>query len=107
MSERGGGEGNLEWAAVMEECKRELSYVCQKMAQAVGWQFGRPYRPHAPKRCEQRQKTMRTRDGHEIPKCSPCPSVFFLYHRVRPSISVFFKGGESVCPLYGPLKFLK
>ena len=32
---------------------------------------------------------------------------FFLYHRVRPSISVFFLGGEYVCPSYGPLKFLK
>ena len=46
-------------------------------------------------------------DGHGIPKCSPCPSVFFLYHRVRPSVSVFFLGGEYVCPSYGPLKFLK
>ena len=34
MSERDGGEGNLEWASVMEECKKELSCVCQKMAQA-------------------------------------------------------------------------
>ena len=60
MSERDGGEGNLEWAGVMEECKRELSCVCIKMAQAVGWQPGRPCRPHAPKPGEQRQKAMRT-----------------------------------------------
>ena len=37
MSEKDGGEGDLEWADVMEECKRELSCVCQKMAQAIGW----------------------------------------------------------------------
>ena len=48
MSERNTGEGDLEWASVMEEGKRELSCVCQKMAQAVGWRFGRPCRPHAP-----------------------------------------------------------
>ena len=35
----------------------------------------------------------------------PC---VFLYHWVRPSVSVFFGGGgEYVCPSYGPLKFLK
>ena len=28
MSERDGGEGDLEWGGVMEECKRELSCVC-------------------------------------------------------------------------------
>ena len=55
ISERDGGEGNLEWASTMEECRRELSCVCQKMAQVVGWQFGRPCRPHAPKPGEQRQ----------------------------------------------------
>ena len=48
MSERDASKGELEWAGVMEECKRELSYECQKMAQAVGWQPGRPCRPHAP-----------------------------------------------------------
>ena len=37
----------------------------------------------------------RTRDGHGIPKCSLCPSVFFLYPRVRLSISVFFGGVAS------------
>ena len=31
VSERDGGEGNLEWGGVMEECKRELSCVCIKM----------------------------------------------------------------------------
>ena len=36
MSERDVGEGDLEWAGIMEECKRELSCVCQKMAQAAG-----------------------------------------------------------------------
>ena len=36
MSERNMGEGNLEWAGVMKECRRELSCMCQKMAQAVG-----------------------------------------------------------------------
>ena len=45
---------------MMEECKRDLSCVCQKMAQAVGWQPGRPCRLHAPKPGEQRQKAMRT-----------------------------------------------
>ena len=60
MSERDRGEGDLEWGRVMEECKRELSCVCIKMAKAVGWQPGRPCRPHAPKPGEQRQKTMRT-----------------------------------------------
>ena len=58
MSERDGGD--LEWYGVMEECKRELSCVCIKMAQAVGWQPGRPCRPHAPKPGEHRQKAMRT-----------------------------------------------
>ena len=60
MSERDGGEGDSEWCGVMEECKRELSCVCIKMAQAVGWQPGRPCRLHAPKPSEQRQKAMRT-----------------------------------------------
>ena len=60
MSERDGNEGDLEWGGVMEECKRELSCVCIKMAQAIGWQPGRPCRPHAPKPGEQRQKAMRT-----------------------------------------------
>ena len=59
MSERDGGKGDLECCSVMEECKRELSCVCIKMAEAVGWQPGRPYRPHAPKPGEQRQKAMR------------------------------------------------
>ena len=60
MSERDAGEGDLEWDGEMEECKRELSCVCQKMAQAVGWQPRRPCRPHAPKPSEQRQKVIRT-----------------------------------------------
>ena len=60
MSERDGCEGDLEWGGVMEECKRELSCVCTKMVEAVGWQPGRPYRPHAPTPGEQRQKAMRT-----------------------------------------------
>ena len=60
MSERDGGKGNLEWGGVMEECKRELSCVCIKMVEAIGWQPGRPCRPHAPKPSEQRQKAMRT-----------------------------------------------
>ena len=65
MSERDKGEGDLEWCSIMEECKRELSCVCRKMAQAVGWQHGGPCRPHAPKPSEQRQKAMRTsRGGH-------------------------------------------
>ena len=54
MSERDKGEGNLEWASVMEDCKRELSCACQKMAKAVGWQPGQPYRLHAPKPGEER-----------------------------------------------------
>ena len=49
MSERDGGETNLEWGGEMEECKRELSCVCIKMTEAVGWQPGRPCRLHAPK----------------------------------------------------------
>ena len=60
MSERDGGEGDLEWCGIMEGCKRELSCVCIKMAEAVGWQPRRPCRPHAPKPGEQRQKAMRT-----------------------------------------------
>ena len=63
MSERDANEGDLEWASIMEECKRELSCVCQKMAQVVGWQPGRPCRPHAPTPSEQREKTMRTNRG--------------------------------------------
>ena len=35
MSKRDGREGDLEWAGMMEECKRELSCICQKMAQAI------------------------------------------------------------------------
>ena len=48
------------------------------------------------------------RDGHGIPKCSPCSSVVFLMPR-GPSVRfrVFWGGGEYVCPSYGPLKFLK
>ena len=45
---------------MMEECKRELSCVCIKMAEATAWQSGRPFRPHAPKLGEQRQKAMGT-----------------------------------------------
>ena len=60
MSERDAGKGDLEWAGVMMECKRELSCVWQKMTQAVGWQPRRPCRPHAPKPGEQRPKVMRT-----------------------------------------------
>ena len=60
MSERDANEGDLKSADIMEECRRELSCVCQKTAQAIGWQLGRPCRPHAPKPSEQRQKVMRT-----------------------------------------------
>ena len=61
MSERDADKSDLEWAGVMEECRRELSCVCQKMVQAVGWQPGRPCRPHAPRLGEQREKAMRTK----------------------------------------------
>ena len=49
-----------------------------------------------------------TRDGHRIPKCSPCPFVVFLMPP-GPSVRfrVFLGGGEYVCPSYGLLKFLK
>ena len=60
MSERDGGEGDLEWGRAMEECKRKLSCVHQKIAQTGGWQLGRPCRLHAPKPGEQMQKAMRT-----------------------------------------------
>ena len=60
MSERDVDEGDLEWAGAMEECRRELSCVSQKMPQAVGWQPRRPCRPHAPKPGEQRKKAMRS-----------------------------------------------
>ena len=63
MSESDVGEGDLEWASIMEECRRELSCMCQKVAQAASWQPGRPYRPHAHKPGEQMQKAMRTRRG--------------------------------------------
>ena len=65
MSERDAGEGDLEWVSVMEDCRRELSCVCQKMAQAVGRQPGRPCSLHAPKPGEQREKAMRTSGGGE------------------------------------------
>ena len=54
MSERDAGEGDLKWAGIMEECRRELSCASQKMAQAAGWQLGRSCRPHTPKPSEQR-----------------------------------------------------
>ena len=63
MSERDAGEGDLEWTGIMEECQRELSCVCQKMAQAAGWQLGTLCRPHTLKPGEQRQKAMRTGRG--------------------------------------------
>ena len=48
-----------------------------------------------------------SRGGHGIPKCSLCPSVFFVTTgSVRPFLCVFL-GGEYVCPSYGQLKFLK
>ena len=52
--------------------------------------------------------TLSVRDGHGIPKCSPCPSVVFLM-LPGPSVRfcVFLGGAEYVCPSYGPLKFLK
>ena len=53
-------------------------------------------------------RVVHRRDGHGIPKCSPCPSVVFLMllgSSVR--FRVFLGGGEYVCPSYGPLKFLK
>ena len=34
--------------------------MCIKMAEAIGWQPGRPCRPCSPKPSEQRQKVMRT-----------------------------------------------
>ena len=36
ICERDAGKGDLEWAGIMEECRRELSCVCEMMAQAVG-----------------------------------------------------------------------
>ena len=63
MSERDVGEGDLKWAGILEECKRKLSCMCQKMVQAVGWQPRRPCRSHAPKPGEQGQKAMRTSRG--------------------------------------------
>ena len=63
MSERDADEGDLEWGGVMEECKGELSCVCHKIAQAVGWHPGTPYRAHAPKPNEKRQRPMRTSKG--------------------------------------------
>lgn len=35
MSERDASENNLEWASVMEQCKRESSCVCHKIESAV------------------------------------------------------------------------
>ena len=66
MSEREPEEGDVQWGGLMEECKRELSCVCQKMAQRVGWQPGRPFRAHAPKPGEGRLKAMRTGRGGGI-----------------------------------------
>ena len=82
MSERDGGEGDLEWCSVMEECKRELSCVGIKMAQAVGWQPRRPCRPHAPKPGEKRKKAMRTsRAG---------PHFYKVQHNVQDSAYQYF-----------------
>ena len=49
-----------------------------------------------------------SRGGHGIPKCSPCPSVFFFNATgsVRPFPCLFWVG-KYVCPSYGLLKFLK
>ena len=44
LSERGEDEGSEAWGGLMEECKRELTCVCKKMAQSVGWRPGRPGR---------------------------------------------------------------
>ena len=63
MSEREPEEGDVQWGGLLEECKRELSCVCQKMAQRVGWRPGRPFRAHAPKPGEGRLKAMRTGRG--------------------------------------------
>ena len=61
MSERDAGEGDLKWAIIMEECRRELSCVDKEMAQTASWQSWRPCRPHTPKPGKQRQKAMRTK----------------------------------------------
>ena len=47
--------GAASWRSARGSC-----HVCIKMAEAIGWQLGRPCRPHAPKPGEQRQKAMRT-----------------------------------------------
>ena len=66
MSERDVGEGDLECGGIMEEYKIELSYVCQKMAQAIVWQLGRLCRSYAPIPSEQRHKAMRIGRGAHI-----------------------------------------
>ena len=66
MSETDAGKGDLTWAGIMEECRRELSCVYKEMVQAASWQPGRPCRPHAPKPSEQREKAMRTSSGEGI-----------------------------------------
>ena len=42
MSEKDGGEDDLEWGGVMEECKRELSCVCIKMLKPLVGNLGDP-----------------------------------------------------------------
>ena len=49
MSERDAGKGDLKWAGIMEEFKRELSCDYKEMAQTIGGQLGRPCRSHTPK----------------------------------------------------------
>ena len=60
MSESDACESELKWAGIVEEYRRDLSCVCKKIAQAIGWQPRRLCKSHAPKLDEQRQKAMGT-----------------------------------------------
>ena len=67
LSERGDNEDDEAWGGPLEECKRELTCVCKKMAQTAGWRPGRPRRAPDPRPSGgiggQRQHAMRTGRG--------------------------------------------
>ena len=53
MSETDAGEGDLKWAGIMEECKRELSCVCQRWPKPLVGNLGDPI-GHMPLNLESR-----------------------------------------------------
>lgn len=49
LSGRDPDASGVEWAGLMEKCKRELLCVYRQMVQIVGWRSTRPSRGHVPK----------------------------------------------------------